>query len=66
MANPNNCTTCEYKTLKAPDQTGGHCYMFRDEPTEVCAQHTLRLDLERGLQKTVDLLRRSGYCDRIK
>lgn len=36
--NPNNCSTCEY--IQNPD--GGHCYMFRDEPEEVCMQHTGR------------------------
>ena len=36
--NPNNCATCDHK--KRPD--GGHCYMFRDEPTDVCMQHTGR------------------------
>ena len=41
--NPNNCETCEYKRLKSPDQVeDGHCYMFRDEPQEICMQHTLR------------------------
>lgn len=38
MSNPNNCATCDYKQI--PD--GGHCYMFRDEPTDVCMQHTGR------------------------
>jgi hypothetical protein len=37
-SNPNNCETCRHK--QNPD--GGHCYMFRDEPTEVCMQHTGR------------------------
>ena len=36
--NPNNCATCKHK--QHPD--GGHCYMFRFEPTEMCAQHTSR------------------------
>lgn len=36
--NPNNCATCDHK--RRPD--GGHCYMFRNEPTEVCMQHTGR------------------------
>lgn len=36
MSNPNNCSTCEWK--KTPQ--GGWCYMFRDEPNEVCMQHT--------------------------
>lgn len=34
--NPNNCSTCEHSQVQSP----GHCYMFRDEPQEVCAQHT--------------------------
>lgn len=38
MTNPNNCETCDHK--KNPD--GGHCYMFRDAPTEVCYVHTMR------------------------
>lgn len=36
--NPNNCSTCLHKLL--PE--GGWCYMFKDEPTEVCMQHTGR------------------------
>lgn len=36
--NPNNCSTCEWK---AHDDCG-HCYMFFDEPTEVCMKHTGR------------------------
>lgn len=38
VGNPNNCDTCRWKLQ--PD--GGHCYMFRDEPKEVCMQHTGR------------------------
>lgn len=38
MENPNNCETCDH--IHRPD--GGHCYMFRDPPTEVCYQHTKR------------------------
>lgn len=34
--NPNNCATCEHK--RNPD--GGWCYMFRDEPNDICMQHT--------------------------
>lgn len=37
--NPNNCGACDHK--RSPD--GGWCYMFRDEPTEVCAKHTARV-----------------------
>ena len=38
MTNQNKCETCEHK--KKPD--GGHCYMFRYEPTDVCYLHTGR------------------------
>jgi hypothetical protein len=41
--NPNNCATCDHKLN--PD--GGHCYMFRDEPSDVCMQHTARFLFER-------------------
>jgi len=36
--NPNNCATCDH--IKHPG--GGHCYMFRHEPQEVCHIHTVR------------------------
>ena len=36
--NPNNCAACDHKMH--PD--GGWCYMFRNEPTDVCYQHTAR------------------------
>ena len=36
MNNPNNCSTCDHK--KTPQ--GGWCYIFRNEPTEVCMKHT--------------------------
>ena len=36
--NPNNCSTCDHK--RTPQ--GGWCYMFRDEPTDVCGVHTGR------------------------
>lgn len=38
MENPNNCETCKHK--QHPD--GGWCYMFRDEPGEVCMIHSGR------------------------
>lgn len=38
MENPNNCETCKHK--QHPD--GGWCYMFRDEPRDVCMVHSLR------------------------
>ena len=36
MSNPNNCACCYHK--QRPD--GGWCYMFRNEPHEVCMKHT--------------------------
>ena len=41
MSNPNNCETCKYSQLNA-NREKGHCYMFRDEPTDVCMAHTGR------------------------
>jgi hypothetical protein len=41
--NPNNCSTCKYKAMN--DGEPGHCYMFRDEPQEVCMQHSGRADM---------------------
>ena len=38
MTNQNRCETCDYKKLNGNRE--GHCYMFRDEPTDVCMQHT--------------------------
>jgi hypothetical protein len=41
MSNPNNCKTCEHgRPPRKPED--GHCYMFKDAPTEVCMQHTGR------------------------
>ena len=41
MANPNNCVSCRYKHMQGPDDTREqHCYMFADEPSDVCMQHT--------------------------
>jgi len=34
--NPNNCETCGHKAR--PE--GGHCYMFKNEPNDVCMRHT--------------------------
>ena len=58
--NPNNCAACKHKQY--PDD--GHCYMFRFEPTEMCAQHTsqthapqvLRMQFVRGV--LADVLRK--------
>lgn len=40
VVNPNNCETCKYKQMN--DDPELHCYMFKDEPTEVCMQHSGR------------------------
>ena len=45
LANPNNCATCDHKK-----QAGeGWCYMFRDEPKDVCFQHTGRSEVGKAL-----------------
>ena len=44
--NPNNCATCRHK--QNPD--GGHCYMFRFEPAEMCAQHTSQIHAQQALR----------------
>lgn len=36
VSNPNNCQYCDHS--KNPQ--GGHCYIFREAPTEVCHKHT--------------------------
>ena len=38
MSNPNNCATCDHKR----NPQSGWCYAFRDEPNDVCMQHTGR------------------------
>lgn len=49
--NPNNCEGCDYKHM---EKHGGHCYMFRDEPDEVCYQHTARkAELPVGAMRTL-------------
>ena len=51
--NPNECATCDHKA----DPDGGWCYMFRDEPTEVCMKHTSHLaDLRQIYRLAVKLL----------
>ncbi len=39
MSNPNNCAACDHKR----NPQGGWCYMFRDEPQEVCMKHSARM-----------------------
>jgi hypothetical protein len=50
--NPNNCETCHWKSQHAD----GHCYMFRNEPTDVCMQHTGRGRLLYLLNPNTDIL----------
>ena len=38
MSNFANCKTCEYKHM---ERGNGHCYMFKEEPTETCRKHKL-------------------------
>ena len=45
MKNPNNCDTCDYRRMHEAEPEG-HCYMFYQEPTEVCMQHTGRSTAE--------------------
>lgn len=52
MSNPNNCSTCGHK--QNPD--GGYCYMFKDEPSEVCMQHTGRIDTDQIIINTFGFL----------
>jgi hypothetical protein len=40
MSNPNNCATCDYTKLNANRE--GHCYMFKDAPSDICMIHTLK------------------------
>jgi len=43
VPNPNNCSTCKHKQCPGPDDHPDQwCYMFADEPIEVCMQHTGR------------------------
>ena len=34
MAQEKNCSNCQWKNIK----DDGHCYMFKDKPTEWCHQ----------------------------
>lgn len=38
---PNNCEACDHKQI----EHSGWCYMFRDEPTDVCMCHSGRRPL---------------------
>ncbi len=50
--NPNNCNTCYYKLVAEADD--GWCYMFRNEPNEVCMDHTGR---RMSVESIIKLLR---------
>lgn len=39
-SNPNNCATCKHMINNNDEEL--HCYMFKDEPTEICMQHSWR------------------------
>jgi hypothetical protein len=54
MKNPNNCATCEHKEVEHGD---GWCYMFREEPEEVCMQHTPMIDLESELESFLPIIK---------
>lgn len=47
--NPNNCLTCEHYTAQFDGKEEQHCYMFKDEPDDVCMQHTGRTEGCRNL-----------------
>jgi len=55
VTNPNNCQTCEH--IKNPD--GGHCYMFKDEPKDVCMVHTIR-------SQQIDLSMLFRLCSKLR
>ncbi len=44
MRNPNNCKTCGHS--QQPE--GGHCYMFKTAPVEVCMKHTAHSRIDAG------------------
>lgn len=49
--NPNNCETCDYK--KCNNDKTLHCYMFKDEPDDVCYQHTGR---KQSLENIIEIM----------
>jgi len=51
LTNPNNCSTCAWLKMGDGD---GHCYMFKDAPTEVCMQHTGRVAWPFGPMKMLE------------
>ena len=59
MSNPNNCETCEHKQRARKED--GWCYMFRDEPKEICMQHTARFLSPKEQQTLIRLLGGFNY-----
>lgn len=61
-ANPNNCETCEHYEVQRNIEENNlkaqklHCYMFRDVPSDVCMQHSLRDPI-----KMMQRLAKDGY-----
>lgn len=51
--NPNNCGTCNH--MKHNGDNAGWCYMFRDEPNDVCSQHTGRIRVNDSFAKAIAL-----------
>ena len=76
-SNPNNCPNCDHhkmqRDIEASDETAMklHCYMFKDEPTEQCMQHTghkmnffsggSNFPIQTAIHEMMDTLKRSGY-----
>jgi hypothetical protein len=60
LTNPNNCETCKYKHMNEGEE--GHCYMFKDEPTDVCMQHSGREDYTFMTTKNMDLSELFSTC----
>ena len=72
--NPNNCESCEHMAFMSPEAlaAAGHCYMFADEPTEVCMQHTGRLSSSialltdsRDISSMAAILTNIGACSAL-
>lgn len=65
LQNPNNCQSCDHMHCRAPngEDADGHCYMFKDSPTERCLQHTGNRDFEResmeALQRVILIINRN-------
>jgi hypothetical protein len=56
VGNPNNCQTCDHKC----NPQGGWCYMFRDEPKDICYQHTFRTNGSKEIAFLLKALNTNG------